>query len=147
MGWYDCSYFYRLSTPYSESLLSHWSKYTNDARLIPHLDNPLDLFTIELPKIASALSQSPDIMISHFCPIIDDIAIDPKYRADRGTGYYYFDYSEQLDKLTNKPRMWIHGHTHNYADFTVNNINYYRNPLGYPSEHGRLNLNPIIIGE
>lgn len=129
-GWYDCSYYYALSQGlYSETMLSHWCSYTNDARNIPTLNNPLDLLALELPKIVSALSTSPDVMITHFCPISAPIAIAPAHALDRGTGYYCFDSTT----LGSAP-IWVHGHMHNSNSFTHNSTTHLRNPLGYPSE-------------
>jgi len=141
MGWYDCSYYYRLSQGlYSETMLSHWINYTNDARNIPTLNNPLDLFAIERPKLLAALSTSPDVMVTHFCPISDPVAIERAHVLDRGTGYYCFDSTT----LGFAP-IWIHGHMHSAYSFTHNSTTHMRNPLGYPAESRSFSLQSFDI--
>ena len=61
-GWYDGSYYYKLSQGlYSESIMSFWCSYTNDAKLIPGLNDFYKLWDDELPKIKSALQGAPSV--------------------------------------------------------------------------------------
>ena len=133
MGWYDCSYYYKLSQGlYSETMLGHWMSYTNDARLIPELNNPLDLWDIERAKIITALETKPQVMVTHFCPITHPVAIAPRFATDRGTGYYCFDSAPLTTE--HSPEFWIHGHMHDRHSFQQDGTQHLRNPLGYPSE-------------
>lgn len=141
MGWYDCSYYYRLAQGlYSETMLSHWCSYSNDSNRIPELNNPLDLFELERPKVIAALATNPDVMITHMCPISDPIAVDPRFQFDRGTGYYCFDSTP----LGTAP-IWIHGHMHDSHTFTLNGTTHMRNPLGYPNESRNFRLKSFTL--
>ena len=39
-----------------------------------------------------------------------------------------------LDELMGPAALWIHGHTHNSFDYTVNGTRIVSNPRGYPGE-------------
>lgn len=146
MGWYDCSYYYRCAQGlYTETVLSHWCSYTNDSRRIPTLNDPFDLFATEKLLIDKALATEPDVMITHFCPISDPIAIEPRFQNDRSTGYYCFDYQQVLADISSRPAIWVHGHMHAHHEFHLGKTLHYRNPLGYPGEKSNFTTNQIIL--
>ena len=150
MGWYDGSYYYKLSQGmYQETMMSHWCNYTNDARLIPRLNDPMTLFNIEIKKIKSVLNEHPDIMISHVCPISEGITFNEKYKTDRGSGYYCFDGLHLIDPINNSkpPKFWIHGHIHDKKEFKIYKTTHLRNPLGYPKEKHDFKLQYIDTKE
>jgi len=132
MAWYDCSYYYKLDRTYIEDAKTHWKNYSNDSNLIPGITNPLDIWEDEKPKIIKAIETKPDIMITHFCPVSEGIAMSNKYKLDKGTGYYCFDGLDLVDKY--KPKYWIHGHMHDTKEFEIYDTKFLRNPVGYPNE-------------
>jgi len=140
MGWYDCSYYYKLTQGmYMETMLGHWKNYSNDAHKIPKLKDPSDIFSIEIKKIEKVIKQKPDVMITHFCPISESIVMKSPYKNDRGSGYYCFDGSRFWD-TKDAPKLWIYGHMHDNFEIEIFNTHFSRNPLGYNGENKEFEL-------
>ncbi len=134
MGWYDCSYFYKVQpSVYAASMITHWNSYSNDSNRIPELNDPLDLFKIEIEKIKSAIRSLPDVMISHICPISEPLAFQTEFKNEKGSAYYSFNGLDLIEKY--KPKYWIHGHMHNTSEFEIYDTTLVRNPAGYPGEN------------
>jgi len=132
MGWYDGAYYYKYAQGmYGESIMSYWCNYTNDANLIPCLYNFMDMYDSEIIKVDEVLGEKPDVMVTHFCPTIQEEAIAPKYQGSRATGFYCFEGTERMKGI----KYWVHGHMHDRLDTTINGTRLLRNPIGYPKEN------------
>ena len=148
MGWYDGSYYYKMNQGmYTEDILTHWKSYLNDFHRIPGLKDFRDLFKIEIEKIKNALAQKPDIMISHMCPVSEAIAVQDKFKFDKGSGYYMFDGLHLVDDLhcSNPPKYWVHGHMHDSKEFEIYKTKFIRNPLGYPRDNTDFSLKYLDV--
>jgi UDP-2,3-diacylglucosamine pyrophosphatase LpxH len=67
------------------------------------------------------------IVVTHHCPSIR--SIDPCYKTAT-LSYAYFD--ELFDTLHDSDiQFWIHGHTHDPSDYTINKTRILANPRGY----------------
>jgi predicted phosphodiesterase len=79
--------------------------------------------------LARIESVKPDIVISHFAP--SPGSIHPRWAGADLNGYFC---PNALDRLTHKPRLWLHGHIHDPVDYEYRGTHVVANPLGYPGE-------------
>ena len=83
-----------------------------------------------------------NIIITHFLPITE--CIEETYEGDSlnpcfsNNWQWIFNYSDKID-------YWIHGHSHEYLNMTMGNINFCRNPFGYPHENNVFKTDELII--
>jgi hypothetical protein len=75
-------------------------------------------------------SEKPDIVVSHFAP--HPGSIHPRWAGAMLNGYFC---PNALDRLTHKPKLWLHGHIHDPVDYVhKGGTRVVANPLGYPGE-------------
>lgn len=65
------------------------------------------------------------VVISHHAPHRG--SLHPRWAAHLTSAAFISD----LTRLLGKPALWIHGHTHNGFDYTVNGTRVIANPMGY----------------
>jgi len=115
----------------------------NDFRMIKWADGswltPEQVREVHLAKaqwLAEALAQpfsGPTVVITHHLP--HRLSIHPKFVGTR----YNPCFASDLDHLVRAPvALWVHGHTHESIDYTVNGTRVFCNPRGYTPSH----LNP-----
>jgi hypothetical protein len=79
--------------------------------------------------LADALAQpfsGPTVVITHHLP--HRLSIHPRFEGTR----YNPCFASDLDHLVRAPvALWVHGHTHESIDYTVNGTRVYCNPRGY----------------
>lgn len=73
----------------------------------------------------------PAVIISHHLP--DPICSHPKYKHSPLNPGFFSDLSDFMARHNNI-NLWVHGHTHDSVDVSVNKVRIVCNPLGYPSE-------------
>lgn len=104
----------------------HWNYFYNNLNVIKQVENT---------KLENALSKKPDIMMTHFCPLLPIDALKEMYRRSFYSTYFYFDKA----KTKNVP-LWIAGHTH--SKFMNGRIMV--NPLGYIEENQNIAFYPNL---
>lgn len=123
-----------------------WSSFKNgdQSKLIRAMDALVDFAVIRYgdkkfrPSIAYELYQNSfaylkhsirpgAVVITHNAPSEQSSA--PKYRGDPLT-YLFCNNLELLIELT-KPKLWVHGHTHNRSDYMLGETRVVCNPRGY----------------
>lgn len=84
-----------------------------------------------------------DIVVTHMLPLVD--LISPHWQENSMNKYFLTDCKHILESV--KPKLWIHGHSHQYLNEKIGETLFIRNPWGYDGEHERekLNMNFIII--
>lgn len=84
--------------------------------------------------IASAKENfaGPVVVVTHFLP--SEKSIDPHYK-DNILNPYFASNCEYL--MGGNVKLWIHGHTHTSADYTVKGTRVVCNPRGYPEAPNR----------
>ena len=72
----------------------------------------------------------PTVVVTHSAPSIQSIAL--RFRVDLISA----SFASSLDALIeeHQPALWIHGHTHNAADYHIGATRVVGNPKGYPGE-------------
>lgn len=71
-----------------------------------------------------------DIVVSHMLPLQELVSI--KYKNDPYNKYFVTDIPDIIEER--KPKLWIHGHSHEPCYTKVYNTLFLRNPAGYPGE-------------
>ena len=113
-------------------------KYLNDFVYIKDLS--IDAYNMLHREQANLLDTiSADIVISHHAPHVN--SVPPKYVGNDLNCCYY---SNTLEKLSNPPKIWIHGHMHSSADYMIGNTRVLANPHGYGLENLDFDFNKII---
>jgi len=71
------------------------------------------------------------IIMTHHLPR-EEIIDDRFMHSDVNSAYCVMNHS--CDDI--KPLVWVHGHSHNYSDHTIDGVRYIRNPIGYREHYG-----------
>lgn len=69
------------------------------------------------------------VVVSHFCPGME--SVHPKWANSEVTPYF----SSNMSKYMGKPKLWLHGHTHDSHDYNIKGTRVCCNPLGYGNEN------------
>ncbi len=116
-------------------------KNINDYRLISKKEGGkllspetiYDKFVKNLDFIKNEIDPNyKNIIISHHAP--SEKSISQKYLTDanRYLNYsYYSDLEKFIFENENNIKYWIHGHTHNSADYNIGKVRVIANPRGY----------------
>lgn len=80
----------------------------------------------ELPRGAPEKT----VVVTHHAP--HRLSVQPRYERDLVTGAYASD----LTHLMGQAALWVHGHTHDSADYRVNGTRVVCNPRGYGRRDG-----------
>lgn len=103
----------------------------NDFKFIT--DMTFDLWMQEYNKAKDfIINSNADIVITHHAPFLD--CVDPKFIGDKYNKFFINDLEHIINKI-NKTKVWIHGHIHNYFDFTKNGIDVKLSAYGYFGEY------------
>jgi len=132
-SWYDGSWLHKTPGMYNTNIEELWKNSMNDAHRIPGIKSLYDIWAIEYPKIKKVIQQSPDVMITHVCPVSEGIAFTDEYKMDKTNTFYCFDGLGMIEEY--KPKFWVHGHIHSTKTFDIYGTTILRNPLGYPGEN------------
>ncbi len=81
-----------------------------------------------------------DIVITHHLPLGE--LVSPEYENNDYNCFFVSDESETI--YNNKPKLWIHGHSHQSVDMIIDSTRFIRNPKGYIKENKKV---PIKIVE
>jgi Icc-related predicted phosphoesterase len=125
----------------------------NDHRLIGWSRHPWQIFwpehALQLHQqsrayLTEALAQSfdgPTVVVTHHGPHWNSVA--PRYWNDLVTGGFVSDCADLI--RAGRPELWVHGHTHNSADYVVGTTRVIANPHGYGNENS--SFDPALIVE
>lgn len=116
----------------------------NDFRLIDYRKQPWERFTVEKTELEHRATkkfieemlqyttekQLKTVIVTHMAP--HPKSIHSKWGKDYLNAYYVSDQTELIEKY--KPNLWLHGHTHDSFDYTVDKTRIVCNPRGYSSQ-------------
>lgn len=139
MGIWDMSYTGGYSREYLDE---YWLRKWYDGKYWNYMDNNIErIREVELSKLNSVISDAPDVMVTHFSPLIE---IPLAYAGSMCSAYFYFS-KHISDKLVNRGTLWCSGHTHS----ALKSDGYIINPIGYPFEtplaDKKLTVNDFIV--
>lgn len=83
-----------------------------------------------------------DIVVTHMLP--SEACVEARYRGENTNRFYFNNCEDIID--ANKPKLWIHGHSHTSLDMQIYDTRIIRNPCGYPGEFNP-QFNPHLVIE
>lgn len=113
---------------------------TQNKRLSPH--DTLLMHSDALDWLRSTITEyknEPIVIVTHHAPSAGSIA--ERYSRDQLSAAF----ASGLDYFVkdSKAILWVHGHTHNAADYRIGDTRIVCNPRGYPGEN--TGFNPALI--
>jgi predicted phosphodiesterase len=78
-------------------------------------------------KFLSENLQEGDIVVTHHLPTSS--SLDPRYRDSMLNRFYVSNSAEQIIG-ENRPKLWVHGHTHHALDYLAGDTRILCNPFG-----------------
>lgn len=104
-----------------------YQRRLNDFRLITGIRDHVFKSHNKLVKYLKKNVTENDIVITHHLPHIK--STPERFRQDVTNCFYA---SNQIEIIgNNKPKLWIHGHTHDSCDYTLDKTRVLCNPYGY----------------
>lgn len=82
-----------------------------------------------------------DIIVTHHLPTYK--SVHPKYAGNPFNCFFVCDMEEII--LENKPKLWVHGHTHCSMDYMLSKTRIVCNPFGYVAREENPRFNPSLI--
>lgn len=83
---------------------------------------------------------STSIVVTHHLPTYK--SIHPKYKNSPLNAAFASNLDDLI--LTIKPKLWVHGHTHENFDYVLGNTRIICNPFGYPGENRNYNKQLVV---
>lgn len=84
--------------------------------------------------IAFIEQQKPDVLVTHFG--VHPNSVSPRFKSDYASillnSYFVNDLTSTIKNV--KPKLIVHGHTHDSFDYMLDDTRVVCNPLGYPRE-------------
>jgi Icc-related predicted phosphoesterase len=111
--------------PEAGGMLSSEVHYISDSEVI-HAMNILGR------KFLDDEVQQGDIVVTHHLPAHGSIA--PRFVGDPLNVFFMSDCEQII--MDRRPKLWLHGHTHDACDYMFGETRIVCNPLGYPRERG-----------
>lgn len=87
-----------------------------------------------LSKALATPFAGPTVVITHHAPARGSIA--PRYAGDALTPAFVSELPDEFFQEPGAPELWIHGHTHNSADYKRGSTRVVANPRGYRTRDG-----------
>ena len=87
--------------------------------------------------------QEGDIVLTHHLP--SEKSVHPKYEGSPLNCFFVCDVEQLL--RDRKPKLWIHGHTHESCDYVIGATQVVCNPFGYAFREENRAFNPELIIE
>lgn len=105
--------------------------------------NPIDLLHIHKSTVEhlSSLTEPGDIIVTHHMPSFQ--SVPESYKFERVNGAYASNLEELI--LKNKPKIWMHGHTHDACDYMIGETRILCNPRGYGNQYKKNGYNPTLV--
>lgn len=94
---------------------------------------PEIVYETHLRHLKFITERKADVIVTHHAPSMQ--SIHPRYRTVRNHMFNY-GYASDLDEIVEASgaKLWVHGHTHDEADYMIGNTRVVANPCGYPGE-------------
>lgn len=112
--------------------------YTNDIRMIRSDRNKfhrlphwiLEEFNINREFLSKEVKEG-DVVLTHYIPSWR--GVHPNWAGQAGNAFFVGDVEDII--ISNKPKVWCFGHTHDTLKFGIQDTELYCNPVGYPHEN------------
>ena len=112
-------------------LIRHTDKLGNWVRITPDLIYDHHIKAVEFIETELSNSDVDTVVVTHHMPSF--LSVHSKYAGKQSN---FFFASELYDLICkHKPKVWVHGHTHDSMDYMIEETNVVCNPKGYPLSH------------
>lgn len=121
---------------FPDGIAPHWAKKgLNDFYVIKGFEPEVYIRNRQfIDFYRSHITNDTVVITHHSC---SEKSIPERFRNSHWNPFFVCDMEPYMDETT-APKLWIHGHTHNPFDYTIQNGNtttrVYCNPHGYPRE-------------
>ncbi len=82
-----------------------------------------------------------DVVVTHHLP--SQKSVHQKFRMSSLNRFFVCDVEDII--VARKPKLWLHGHTHEACDYVVGSTRVVANPHGYPHEDIEIPFNPKLV--
>lgn len=110
-------------------------------RLMP--ESTVSMHSHSKAQLRAALATSfngETVVITHHLPHM--LSVPARFRGDLLTAAFASDLSELIEE--GRPKLWVHGHTHDSVDYVVGHTRIICNPRGYNEENSLFNPTLVI---
>lgn len=106
-----------------------YKSYIYDFKIIPELQNWVYDESLYAKNFLERELNEGDVVITHHLP--SKRSVSPRFANDQLNRFFLHDVEDLIVKK--KPKLWIHGHTHDSFDYTINEsqTRVICNPRGY----------------
>jgi Icc-related predicted phosphoesterase len=126
--------------PYDESAIPY-EQYMTDFYVIPNLREFVYDHNRDSINYLKNNIDSDSIVITHHMPSYKSVA--SQFEGSPLNAFFISPSAEGII-LDNQPPLWIHGHTHYPADYTIDSTRVVCNPMGYPMDKSYFNPHLLI---
>lgn len=99
----------------------------NDFRKIRKLRETVYSESDRAAKFLREMVKSEDVVVTHHLP--SDACVSPMYKGNSLNRFFVYGLDDVI--FDAKPKLWIHGHTHDSKDFMHGDTRIVCNPFGY----------------
>ena len=85
--------------------------------------------------------QEGDVILTHHLP--SRLSVPERLKGDALNLFYVTDCEAEIE--VQKPKMWLHGHTHSQNDYQLYDTRIVSNPLGYPGEESNHHFRSHLV--
>lgn len=115
----------------------YWSDFAHIAGIRKWIDKS---FQRDKAWLEAELREG-DVVISHFLP--SHQCVSPRWRGEMTNMFFVSDVEQLI--VARKPKLWIHGHTHDSRDVRVGDTRIVCNPRGYVGQALNGNFEPVAV--
>lgn len=87
---------------------------------------------VAFEKVMATQVEPGDVVVTHHLPTPE--SVPPRFARSAINAFFLSDMTSYFRDL--RPKLWIHGHTHDRCDYTIADTRVVANPFGYPKELG-----------
>jgi predicted phosphodiesterase len=122
--------------------IERYDSHMNDFGMIDDMYKWIGIVEETAVRFLQYYASSDDVIITHHLP--HENSIHQKYKGD-ALNKYFLSNNAQSVIYKQKPKLWIHGHTHESCDYIVDKTRVVCNPFGYVGYEPNPNFNNDLV--
>lgn len=132
--------------PTTPSLIEHYQTFQetgygwSDFRYIETPQRIMHAATMTAQWLECEL-EADDIVLTHMLPSFQCVAM--RWRFSASNMFFVHDLRDLI--IERKPKLWLHGHTHDSIDVVVGDTRIVCNPFGYEGQEPNAKFNPRFL--
>jgi predicted phosphodiesterase len=105
-------------------------RFMNDFSMIEGFEPWVYDQNVAFEKALATQVEPGDIVVTHHLPT--PASVPPRFARSAINAFFVSDMTDYVRDL--RPKLWIHGHTHDRCDYVIGDTRVIANPFGYPKE-------------